>query len=75
MSTVKIDRGVPLPKRQGRPPKYPFATMLAGESFWAPVTTATLQACARRAAVPGAVFTAKAEPRGTQPGARCWRAS
>ena len=34
---MKVEKNIPLPpkpKRSGRPARYPFATMLAGESFF-----------------------------------------
>ena len=37
---MQIEKGIPLPsKRDGRPPKYPFAAMSVTDSFAAPAAT------------------------------------
>ncbi len=74
---VQIEYGVPIPAplRGGasRSPKYPFAELAIGASFWAPVSATALRACARRAKLPHRVFTVREETRDSLRGARCWR--
>ena len=33
MAEIKIEKGIPLPEKAVRPPRYPFASMEIGDSF------------------------------------------
>jgi hypothetical protein len=72
---VKIEKDIPVPPRRGRPPKYDFGALAVGESFFAPVSSANLNGCARRAraSLPGRSFTVRAVTENGTRGARCWR--
>jgi hypothetical protein len=80
-STMNIDKGVPIPeKRRGRKPKYNFAEMEIGDSFFA-VGDGSIQVsvltCARRH-LPKKFITQKGTQMlpgnsGLENGFRCWR--
>lgn len=69
--SVIVEQGIPIPTKPGRPPKYDFAVLKVGDSFFAPVHPHTLRGCVRRARrrLPGREFVVRAEIHG----ARCWR--
>jgi hypothetical protein len=72
---MKIEKGIPVPPRLGRPPKYRFDEMERGDSFFAPVQPSTLQGCLRRARpdLGKRQFTVRGVEEHGVIGARCWR--
>lgn len=72
---IKIDKGIPIPAHDKGPyPKYPFAQMSIGDSFFAaerkqPLSTASYQRAKRH----GAKFTMRATVEDGVTGYRVWR--
>ena len=77
---ITIEKNVPIPPRGGRkarPPKYPFADMVVGDSFFveadqeqAPKKSASIGLSWRKHAnIEGAKFTTRI----VDGGVRCWR--
>lgn len=69
--TIKIEKGVPLPKRRGtKRSKYPFADMEVGDSFFFSETRERVSAAARAY---GARTKKKFASRVDGDGCRIWR--
>jgi hypothetical protein len=73
VSTVRIDRNVPLPVgRNFRRTKYPFASMEVGDSFVFPAS-ANESSARSQSNVAGRKSGRKFSVRKTEAGLRCWR--
>lgn len=72
---LKIDKGIPIPRHsKGPKPKYPFAQMSIGDSFFAAESKSTLSAASyQRAKRLGGKFTMRATVEDGVPGYRVWR--
>lgn len=76
-SRVQVDKGVPLPGKNAHKTKWPWATMVAGDSlFVAGLTQAHMMSLATGWAhrnCPAARFTSRKATEGGQTGTRIWR--
>ena len=72
---IKIDKGIPIPAHnKGPKPKYPFAQMSIGDSFFAAESKNTLSAASyQRAKRLGAKYTMRATVEDGVTGYRVWR--
>ena len=72
---IKIDKGIPIPaNNKGPEPKYPFAQMSIGDSFFAAESRHALSAASyQRAKRHGAKFTMRATVEDGVTGYRVWR--
>ncbi len=66
----KIDKGIPIPERRGRPCKYPFPIMEPGDSIVARPVVAVQRAASAHAKRHGRKFVCRAQGDGT---VRVWR--
>lgn len=72
---LKIDKGIPIPRHsKGPKPKYPFAQMSIGDSFFAAEGKSTISASScQNAKRHGGKFTMRATVEDGVPGYRVWR--
>ena len=69
----KIDKGIPVPTKSGRVPKYPWREMEVGDSFFVPGMTAASAAAGCLGAKKATGWTFRY--RTVDGGARIWRVS
>lgn len=67
----KIDRGIPFAANKRRPPKYPFASMIVGDSF--AVSEDMAPKVRSASAAHGHRYNMKFSTRQFDGGFRCWR--
>jgi hypothetical protein len=75
---IKIDKGVPIPiDHLGARPRYPWASMAAGDSFFVPGKTAGKMASAvvGQRSRNGGTYTTRTVTEGGIRGCRVWRVS
>ncbi len=65
-STIKVDKGIPLPPHQNR--QYPFSTMEVGDSFFSPKKHVRFQT-----SINGDRLKRKFASRAEKSGVRIWR--
>ena len=72
---IKIDKGIPIPAPNNGPkPRYPFAQMSVGDSFFAAKSRNTILASAwRHTKIHGGKFTMRATVEDGVTGCRVWR--
>lgn len=72
---IKIDKGIPIPAPNNGPkPRYPFAQMSVGDSFFAAKSRNTILASAlRHANIHGGKFSTRATVEDGVAGYRVWR--
>jgi hypothetical protein len=72
---IKIDKGIPIPRhRKGPKPKYPFAQMSIGDSFFAAASANTLSSSSYQHTTRiGGKFSMRATVEDGVTGYRVWR--